>query len=188
MITFEEFKHTRYNEAPYDLHTNPIGFDRHVGSDISAHLPFLEFLAKQCRTIVEFGTRDCYSTCAFLAGKPLWLKSYDIEITHSIRTLQTMTDLPCKWVFEQKSTIDPQTVIPLCDLLFIDTLHTYKQVKEELCLHADKVDRFILFHDTVSFPEINHAIQEFIDEHLTWHKVYEAKFNHGLLLLENYYQ
>jgi hypothetical protein len=80
-MTFEEFKAARYNESPYDFLHNQQGFARPHGSDISAHLPFLEYIASHCWYIVEFGTRDCYSTVAFLSGKPNSVTSYDIITT-----------------------------------------------------------------------------------------------------------
>jgi len=41
--------------------------------------------------------------------------------------------------------------IEVTDLLFIDTLHTYDQLSQELKLHSPKVRRFIALHDTESF-------------------------------------
>jgi hypothetical protein len=181
--TFEDFKAERYNEPPYDLLHNPQGFGRGNGSDISAHLPFLEFLARNCNVITELGTRDCYSTAAFISGKPQLDVSYDIEERQAMKQLASL-DLPCKWELRLVSSVDPATVIPISDLLFIDTLHTYGQVKEELRLHATRVTRWIVFHDTVSFPEINQAINEFLESNKVWQKVYDAKFNHGLIVLE----
>jgi hypothetical protein len=191
MMTFEEFKRARYQEAPYDLPHNPVGFNRTYGSDISAHLPFLEFISRsgQCKVVTEFGTRDCYSTVAFLSGCKNVVHSYDIMVTPSIEELQAIVDKPCDWTFHHQSSIAPETKIDPTDLLFIDSLHTYEQVTKELVRHGHYVNKYILFHDTVSFPEINKAIDEFIDYASVqyydwWHKAYEVKFNHGLLLLE----
>jgi hypothetical protein len=188
-MKFKEFKHIRYNEPPYDLPTNQAGFARYQGSDISAHLPFLEFIARECQTITEFGTRDCYSTTAFLAGCKGVVHSYDIITTPAIELLETIQDKPCKWIFYRESSTDPTLKIEKTNLLFIDSLHTYGQVKTELNYHHTQVDKYILFHDTVSFPEINKAIEEFMDdvEPGRWKKVYDVKFNHGLLLIKRVY-
>jgi hypothetical protein len=168
-MTFEEFKDVRYNEPPYDFARNAQGFARGLGSDISAHLPFLEYMARQCFYIVEFGTRDCYSTVAFLSGKPHSVTSYDIITTPSIETLKELKK-PTEWVFKQQSTIEPDLVIPQCELLFLDTLHTYEQVKKELEMHASQVRCWLLFHDTVSFPEVKTAIDEFMSKNSHWKK------------------
>lgn len=194
MRTFEEFKQERYQEAPYDLASNPYGFNRVAGSDISAHLPMLEYLASRCSVITEFGTRDCYSTCAFIAGcADSWLTgkgtvfSYDIITTPAIQELRQL-DLPCEWVFNQHSSIQEGFKIFHSDLLFIDTDHTYEQVTAEL-KHANLVGRYIVFHDTFSFPAIVPAINEFLAKHnKEWKKIYEVKFNHGLTVLERLYR
>jgi hypothetical protein len=49
----------------------------------------------------------------------------------------------------------------------IDTDHSYDQLKKELAGWGTKVvdGGFIVIHDTVSFPEMNKAIWEFLDEH-----------------------
>jgi hypothetical protein len=48
------------------------------------------------------------------------------------------------------------------DVLFVDTIHTYEQVRDELSAWGDRVgpDGRILFHDTDSYPEIRPAIAE----------------------------
>jgi hypothetical protein len=54
-------------------------------------------------------------------------------------------------------------------------------------MHASQVRCWLLFHDTVSFPEVKTAIDEFMSKNSHWKKVYEVKFNHGLILLERNY-
>jgi hypothetical protein len=48
------------------------------------------------------------------------------------------------------------------DVLFIDTIHTYDQVRDELAVWGDRVVEggVILFHDTDSYPPIRRAISE----------------------------
>jgi len=67
------------------------------------------------------------------------------------------------------------------DLLMIDTEHSYDQTKKELASWGAKVvdGGFIAIHDTVSFPEQNKAIWEFLDEHPLSHYV-EHKNCNGL--------
>ncbi len=36
-------------------------------------------------------------------------------------------------------------------MLFIDTLHTYNQLIQELDLHSNKVLKYIILHDTLTF-------------------------------------
>ena len=37
--------------------------------------------------------------------------------------------------------------------MFIDTLHTYDQLSEELRLHAPKARKYIVLHDTTTYGE-----------------------------------
>lgn len=183
-MSFNAFWQRRYSTPPYDLHHNPFGFKHGMGSDISAHLPFLEFLARQCYHITEFGTRGCCSTSAFIKGCKGKVVSYDIETRSDIENLKQL-HLPCEWEFHLQSTIDPNLDIEETDLLFIDTDHTYEQVKQELELHGNKVKKYIVFHDTYSFSKIIPAIDEFLATHPQWKVTYNVIFNHGLMVIEH---
>jgi hypothetical protein len=70
-------------------------------------------------------------------------------------------------------------------------LHVYEQVKTELELHANKVRKYIVFHDTTTFANngefggkgIWPAIQEFIDAHTEWKLTERLTNNNGLTIL-----
>jgi hypothetical protein len=74
----------------------------------------------------------------------------------------------------------------------LDTIHTYKQVKSELELHANKVRKYLIFHDTTSFEVVGEdeglgigfAIKEFLILNPEWvlHKQYTN--NNGLTILK----
>ena len=188
----ETFYFERVNMVPYDLSHNPFGFKHNNGSDISAHMPLLSFIAKDLKHITEFGTRECYSTSAFLLTCPGKVVSYDINVYPDILKLQQIIPQD-KWQFIQRSTIDPALEIENTDFLFIDTLHTYEQVKLEL-LQAKFVNKYIGFHDTFSHglesldisgaKGIIYAINEFLEDNREWSIVYEVYFNHGLVIIE----
>lgn len=172
-------------------------------SDTVLHLPVLQYFASLCDHVTEFGTRDGHSTLAFLAGVgdksaasvgKGHVVSYDIDRTTIVGRLQNMT-LPCSWTFHQKSTLD--VVIENTDMIFFDTLHTYEHLSKELKLHGRKARKFLAFHDThtcgvhdlsganPSAIGIMPAILEFLLEHHgKYKKVYETKWNNGLLILE----
>jgi hypothetical protein len=97
------------------------------------------------------------------------------------------------------------------DMLFIDTLHSYKQLKLELHLHGNKARKYIAFHDVVTFGEsdemhlsedpswpdslkeqyrnlpeglgINKAIVEFMVDNKHWRAEKLFSNNNGLLIL-----
>lgn len=202
--TFEELKNSRYNISPWDYPHNTMGFlatlpknmqISELGknrSDISAHLPILEYFASKCSHVTEFGFRECNSTVAFLTSTKGIVISYDIDPCRQAVSMLNAMKLPCIWKFIQANTNDIK-YIDQTDLLFIDTLHTYNQVKSELRFY-DKVSKYIIFHDTwsdgISSKDrpgengILDAINEFLSEHPEWKKIYEVDFNHGLIILE----
>lgn len=166
-------------------------------SDINQHLPTLKRYAEECDTIVEMGVRTIVSTWAFLLGNPKKLVSVDYKHPSEYNS----PDLPLVESIAKEKNIDftfilsdSRTVeIPECDLLFIDTLHTYSQIKEELLVHHSKVKKYIIFHDTVTFRtvgEINNevgiwpAIEEFLQEHSEWkiNEIFEN--NNGLTIIK----
>jgi hypothetical protein len=89
------------------------------------------------------------------------------------------------------------------DLLFIDTWHTYDQCKQELKLHAQKVNKYIIFHDTTTYEysdessgSVNSldgissgrglwpAIEEFLSENNEWIILERYYNNNGLTILK----
>ena len=163
-------------------------------SDINEHLPMLSFLAEQCDHVTEFGVRTGESTLAFLHGLrgkySARLRSYDINDDYGVRQAYaplTKTD----WVFVTASTLTIPKIEPT-DLLFIDTLHSYTQVSQELALHGDQAKRWIAFHDTDTFGNVGEdgnegigkAILEFMDARPEWRVVYHSHRNNGLTVIE----
>ena len=70
------------------------------------------------------------------------------------------------------------------DLLFIDTLHTEKQLKQELKLHAGKARKYIVLHDTFSCSdELLPVIEEFLKQG-RWKIKADYKNNNGMMILE----
>jgi hypothetical protein len=132
-------------------------------SDMNEHMPTLLRYARLCEHITEFGVRDFVSTYAFLLANPKKLISYDIVKT------KLEEKIPIQDNFDYRIEDVLKVDIEETDLLFIDTLHTYNQLKQELALHASKVRKYIIFHDTVTFGDaLNPAINEFLEEHKEW--------------------
>lgn len=166
--------------------------DRH--SDINDALPALRHYASLCRTVTEFGIRDVVSTVALLAAQPERLTSYDIglnlprlEYVHSLRGRTDFT-------YHKGDTL--QIEIEPTDLLFIDTLHTYRQLSLELIRHAGKVVQYLIFHDTIGFRFVDEvptfpapqglwpAIEEMMNRERCWEIVFELKSGFGLTVLK----
>jgi hypothetical protein len=133
--------------------------------NINRHLPLLRQYAARCRSIVEFGTDVGFSTTAFLAAQPERLDSYDLRRDDFVGVLAQVRGRT-EFVFHEGNTLTAD--VPECDLLFIDTEHTYDQLRRELALHGNKARKYLAFHDTVSCPEIVPAIVEFVRENAWW--------------------
>lgn len=160
-------------------------------SDINEHLPVLKKYAEQSESIVELGVRYIVSTWAFLAAKPKSLLS--VDITHpddyggNLMEVYDETDAAgIDFQFVLKSSLEIE--LPEHDFLFIDTLHKYEQLSQELELHHSKVRKFIAMHDTNLEGEdgegMQRAVNEFLEKHPEW-QIAEVKLNNnGLTVLK----
>ena len=176
-------------------------------SDINEHLPVLRKYAEECNHVTEMGVRWVVSTYAFLAAQPKRLVSIDMQHPSTWNaTLNKVEsyakDISCNYTFWLTNNLKIE--IEETDLLFIDTWHSYKQLKAELNLHASKVKKYIILHDTVLFGEVDElisydafgwvnefekkgllpALNEFLEENKEWelHKVLTN--NNGLTILK----
>lgn len=168
---------------------------KNTTSDINEHLETLFNYATKCDHITEMGVRDIVSTWALLASNPKKMVSYDIVMPPSdnlneLLKLVEEYNLNFEFVLQDVLKAD----IEQTDLLFIDTLHTYDQLRQELFLHSKKVNKYIILHDTELYKidgevpgsaGLQLAITQFLDENKNW-KVLEIKDNNnGLLVLIN---
>lgn len=165
-------------------------------SDINEHLPTLRRYAETCETVVEMGVRGVISTWAFVVAKPK--KLICVDIIHPSSVAPIAFDKVVKCCSDQGTEFsfllgDSRTVdLPPHDLLFIDTLHDYAVVKEELRVQSPKTKSFIVFHDTSLFGNHNEsggiggtnpAIQEFLANNPVWTISEVFHNNNGLTIL-----
>ena len=158
-------------------------------SDIQEHLGLLHGLAQHCGNVVELGFRQGISTSAFLAaGVPV--HSYDIDKGCRVWVKKLAAEYPKTFVFKCEDSRKAE--IPECDLLFIDTDHTYATTKIELERHHRKALQIIL-HDTCTYAwkdrppgkgkGIMTAVHEFCDEDI-WEVQLHLNNCNGLTILE----
>jgi len=173
-------------------------------SDINEHLPTLKKYSEKCDTIIEMGVRTAVSTWGLLSGNPKRMISIDIKHPKDygcnfalIEEAAKENEIEYHFVLADTTKIEIQE----CDLLFIDTLHTYKQLKQELMLHGNKAKKYLIFHDTTTFGErdapegyqiskdgprgLIPAIQEFLKENTNWSIEEVFTNNNGLTVLKN---
>lgn len=162
-------------------------------SDINEHLALLRELAHGCDHVTEFGVGR--STYALAAARPNVLRCYDptpdIGRCFSGEILDMAFVEGVDMQFRQESDLEVE--IEPTDILFIDTIHTYGQLSQELRLHASKVTKYIVMHDTETFGRVGEdgtalglqsAIDAFLAKNGEWRVERQLKNNNGLTVLE----
>ncbi len=163
-------------------------------TDIFQHLPTLKEYAEKCDTIVELGVRSIVSTWAFLAAKPEMLLSVDIQHPSYYKDydaggcdldlvyyLARYDNIHFEFVQHDSITVD----LPIVNLMFFDTIHTYYQLSDELMAHGHNVEKYLIFHDTETYKkELMPAIKEYMKDNPQWVVEKEFKNNNGLLILK----
>lgn len=177
-----------------DMYVAKCGNIEKYESDINQLLPTIHKYAKECEHITEMGVRGIVSTWAFLAARPKRLISYDIadpknwggDISYTYKAAE---EAGVSFTFIQKNVLDVE--IEETDMLFIDTLHNYNQMKKELALHGNKARKYLVFHDTQTNRTrgetegvgIWPAIEEFMKENPHWTIQEQLEINNGLTVL-----
>jgi hypothetical protein len=152
-------------------------------SDINEHLETLRSYSGRSARVVEFGTRSGVSTLALLDGQPDSLTTVDIDanLVNIDHIYECVGDTKFRSIIG--SSLD--YTIEVCDLLFIDTDHTYEQLSAELQRHSGSVTRWIAMHDTETFPSCMVACNEFLAKNVgLWTMILHHTHNNGLTILE----
>lgn len=159
--------------------------------DLHEHIPMLRHLTSFHTAVVEIGTRYGVSTVALLAGKPKFLTCLDLTCDITISHFSKLAaEANCSFDFILGDSL--QSHIPPCDMLFIDSLHTKKQLLGELLRFHKQVSRTIVMHDTEHFgivgedngPGLKFAIDEFLVSFGDrWRMTAQYKNNNGLTIL-----
>jgi len=176
---------------------------KNTPSDINEHVETLFNLAKEVEHITEMGVRNVVSTWAFMLRDPKKLIGIDIHTNENVEAAKLIYP---KWEFIEGDTLIVN--IKKTDLLFIDTLHIYTQLKNELNKHAKNVKKYIVLHDTTTYghtdeptswqtPEImsnykiddnkrglKPALEEFLATNEDWYIFKEYTNNNGLTILK----
>lgn len=177
-----------------------------LDSDMRHELPILHELAKECRHITEIGVRGGLSTIALLAACPESLVSWDIELQWIARIclLQHLRDSeppPGRWrtKFQPRCGDSTKVITEGTDLLVIDSLHTFEQLRRELKKHGNQSRRYVAIHDTSpktfgyksedgSEPGLRAAIREFQEKwYPRWQLVYQHDHGSGLTVLQRHH-
>lgn len=171
-------------------------------TDINEHLPVLKKYADDCSHVTEMGVRRGASSRAFLMSD-VTLRSYDIYEEPSVTELFNQAQLDGKDVqYIIKDVL--QVKIEPTDMLFIDTWHSQRQLRQELAMHGNVPTKYLAFHDTHTYGTVDEsmewasnpnrkaikgqgllpAIIEFIMENPHWKFKEHRTNNNGLTVLE----
>lgn len=181
---------------------------KNTPGNINEHIPTLYEYAKECEHIVEMGT-GAYpvSSWGFLRAKPkkfITIDAGDPQLISEAKKIAQANDIDFEFI--KADTGHPDLDIEETDLLFIDTWHTYDQLKQEFKLHAHKAKKYIVLHDTTTFgdkdegygapyyPDLHvqpksqrgvwPAVEEFLAENNDWRLVIRYTNNNGLTILK----
>lgn len=182
-------------------------------SDIYEHLPVLRELASECESVIEIGVRRGVSTWGILLGlseNDKDSRSYigidlgyppDLSVFTKIAHDNNID-------FDFWKTNDMEIDIVPCDMLFIDSLHTYCHLTYELETFSSKVGKYITMHDTSApwghcdddtyhgnyseYPQHYNrskrglwpAVEDFLIRHPEWRLKERRLNNHGFTTLE----
>ncbi len=160
-------------------------------SDIQAHLPRLKVLVEQLMpiNIIELGTREGYSTVAFLTAirtRP-HAHLYSVDIEKVFGEMEPWRDRIEQWTFLETSDLPyPDGLPQFADMIFIDTSHHLQHTRDEIATYSQHVseDGVMLFHDTTRTRGfgVYQALSEWLGANLKW-KMYEWIDDNGLGLL-----
>jgi len=159
-------------------------------SDINEHLPWISELTSECNHATELGVGYAQSTRAFLRHD-IELHSYEIQVYPETQKFFDEAKSAGRRVTLHVEDTRTATIAPT-DIMLVDSYHSYEQVKIELDRHADKVKKYILFHDTDLYGfsgqgnerGIFPAITEFLGSHPEWELVEQRKNNNGMTLIK----
>ncbi len=189
-----------YPDVPDDLRpvpTSPTGSElksvREVyecalrdATDILEHLPVIAALASGVDSAATIG-HSVETTIALLqAGVPMVRNyHYDDRTAVAVKSIKHGSDFRCFVCDTARRAIE------LTDLLAIDSIHTYAQLRAELFLNVSNVRKTIIIHDTVTYgetgedgsPGLCRAIDEFLSANPNWIVTERLSNNNGLTVL-----
>ena len=152
--------------------------------DMWSRMDFIQETFPGIETITEFGPFQGCSTAAWLKLKPKKFTTVDRGIALDIDVFKSAArEIGIEFNFIVGSDLDIE--IEPCELLFIDTVHTEEHTFQELTLQADKVSKYLVFHDIVE-PRFGTmaGIKKWWKNHPEWIEKYSDQNDCGFLILE----
>ena len=177
MLLIEEIYQSFKNRTRPNIRWKMVG-------DMYRRMDYIQQTFQGIETITEFGPFQGCSTAAWLMLKPKTFITIDAGVALDVE-LYKKAAAEIKVDFKFIISNDLETTINPCELLFIDTMHTEEHTYNELRLHADKVSKYLVFHD-VAEPRFGTyaGIRKWWKDYPEWHIKYHDNDDCGFLVLE----
>lgn len=124
------------------------------GEEYIAHHKALIEKAKECETIKEIGVCQGATLAGLLLTNPKKITGIDIYPKHFYPYQKHFEDYAKEnnidFEFIVGDSHDPKLATTV-DMLHIDSLHKPEHLMKELIIHAPKVRKYIVFHDTANY-------------------------------------
>ena len=152
--------------------------------DMYKRLDYIQKTFIGVETITEFGPFQGCSTAAWISLRPKKFVTVDRGMSLDIPVFQQAAEevgVSFKFVIGNDIEID----IEPCELLFIDTMHTEDHTFNELLRHADKISKYLVFHDVNPnrFDTLK-GINKWWVNHSEWQLKYQDFEDCGFMVLE----
>ncbi len=143
------------------------------------YLPHIREYMQTCSSYRELGTNQGASASAVFLENPKFVEIIDksfFRFNPSKKYFDTYAkENDIEFSLIELSSLDV-TISRNTDFLFVDSVHKYNHVIQELNLYSPFVNNFIMIHDTVGFPQVGKAVNKFVSNSTTWKIDYH--FNH----------
>ena len=143
---------------------------------------------KDCLSYRELGTHQGSSAACVMLVEPMYIELIDIDFKKYHRFLGLIASAFCEerlinLKLRQVDSTSPESAGRDCDMLLIDTEHSWERVLAELTIHADTIQKYIVFHDTSLEPAIAAGVEEWSDAN-GWKIVEQGKSNVGYMVVK----
>ena len=147
------------------------------------------FLDEGCSSYRELGTHQGASAAAVMLTKPKIMELIDTNMDRFNRFLRPLAEAYCavhniELSVRQISSTSKEAASGSVDVLLVDTWHNVRQVQAELEVHSDQVGRFIVFHDTATFPKIKACVDRFCFKNRSWKVIEHCKKSVGTTVIK----
>lgn len=146
--------------------------------------------ATECTTYAELGVHQGGTlSCALLAGFK-YVEGVDISLEKYNKFLKPLAEAHAKEnkiVFKMKEVDSGslESIGPRVDMLLIDSYHKAYHMAKELKVHASRVNKYIIAHDTAKpTAELDNCLTDFCFNNPGWKVIERGESNVGYMVLK----